>query len=218
MMPQGTKSSEPAFLSGCTVCAQEKSMGVAKPLSEKLGDKLSDESRYVTALFRDLDTAERAYRAAEALGYETADINLVVADATRDRLLAERGGAHSHLSNNAAESAENPTKGPDLGGPTGGALGTIAPVIAAVGTVALIPGLVFAGPIAVALTAAGAVGLAGGLIGALKDWGIPQERVRDYEGAVRDGAILLGVKARSAADASQLERQWRAEGGRFVKR
>lgn len=189
-------------------------MGVAKPLS----DNLSDQSRFVTALFRNLDAAERAYRAAEALGYQTADINLVIADATRDRLLAERGGAHSHLSHNAAESAEKPPKGADLGGPTGGALGTIAPVIAAVGTVALIPGLVFAGPIAVALTAAGAVGLAGGLIGALKDWGIPHERVRDYEGAVRDGAILIGVKAHSAADATELEKQWRAEGGRFVER
>ena len=78
----------------------------------------------------------------------------------------------------------------------------------------LIPGLVFAGPIAIALTAAGAVGVAGGLIGALKDWGIPQERVREYETAVRDGAILLGVKARSAEDAQRLEREWRAEGGR----
>ncbi len=58
----------------------------------------------------------------------------------------------------------------------------------------LVPGLVFAGPIAIALTAAGAVGIAGGLIGALKDWGIPQDRVRDYESAVRNGAILIGVK------------------------
>ena len=78
----------------------------------------------------------------------------------------------------------------------------------------LVPGLVFAGPIAIALTAAGAVGVAGGLIGALKDWGIPQDRVREYEAAVRDGAILIGVKARSDEEAQQLEQQWRAEGGR----
>jgi hypothetical protein len=78
----------------------------------------------------------------------------------------------------------------------------------------LVPGLVFAGPIAIALTAAGAVGIAGGLIGALKDWGIPQERMRDYETAVRGGAILIGVKARSAEDAQRLEQEWRAQGGR----
>jgi hypothetical protein len=171
-----------------------------------------DDSRHVTALFRSPDAAERAYRAATALGYADTDINLVISDATRDRLLTD--ARHPNLSGNAADSKENPAKGADLGGPTGGTLGTIAPIIAAVGTAVLVPGLVFVGPIAIALTAAGAVGLAGGLIGAFKDWGIPQERVRDYESAVRDGAILIGVKARSAEDAQQLEQQWRAEGGR----
>jgi hypothetical protein len=173
-----------------------------------------DDSRFVTALFRTSDAAERAYRAATALGYKDEDINVVISDATRDRLLAERGVSHPNLSSNAAQTAQKPPKGADLGGPTGGALGTIAPVIAAVGTAVLIPGLVFAGPIAIALTAAGAVGIAGGLIGALKDWGIPQDRVREYEAAVRGGSILLGLKARSAEDAQRLEQQWRAEGGR----
>jgi hypothetical protein len=173
-----------------------------------------DDSRFVTALFRSADAAERAYRAAAALGYQDADINVVISDATRDRLLAERGTSHPNLSSNAAEAAQKPPKGTDLGGPTGGTLGTIAPVIAAVGTAVLIPGLVFAGPIAIALTAAGAVGLAGGLIGALKDWGIPQDRVNEYQAGVRDGAILLGVKARSAEEAQRLEQQWRAEGSR----
>jgi hypothetical protein len=176
----------------------------------------TDESRFVTALFRSPDAAERAYRAAAALGYRDADINLVISDATRDQLTADV--EHPKLSNNAAESADNPAKGADLGGPTGGTLGTIAPVIAAVGTAVLIPGLVLAGPIAIALTAAGAVAVSGGLIGALKDWGIPQDRVREYETAVRDGAILIGVKANSAEDAQRIEEQWRSEGGRFVER
>jgi hypothetical protein len=173
---------------------------------------MSEQSRFVTALFRSPDAAERAYRAAAALGYEDADINVVVSDATRDQLLSDV--RHPKLSGNAAESAEKPVKGADLGGPTGGTFGTIAPVIAAVGTAVLIPGLVFAGPIAIALTAAGAVGVASGLVGALKDWGIPQERVQDYETSVRDGAILLGVKARSAEEAQRLEQEWHKEGGR----
>jgi hypothetical protein len=185
-------------------------MSVAKPLGEA--------SRLVTALFRDLDAAERAYRAATALGYESSQIDLVLSDATRDRLLGARRGTHPNLSSNAAESAAKPNQGADLGGPTGGALGTLAPVIAAVGTVALLPGLLLVGPIAVALTAAGAVGLAGGLISAFKHWGIPPDRVEDYEAAIRDGGILIGVKARSDTDAHQLERQWQAEGGRFVHR
>ena len=173
---------------------------------------MNEQSRFVTALFRSPDAAERAYRAAVALGYKDADINLVVSDETRERLLSDT--RHPKLSGNAAESAEKPAKGADLGGPTGGTFGTIAPVIAAVGTAVLIPGLVFAGPIAIALTAAGAVGVASGLVGALKDWGIPQERVQDYETSVRDGAILLGVKARSAEEAQRLEQAWHQEGGR----
>lgn len=173
---------------------------------------MNEQSRFVTALFRSPDAAERAYRAAVALGYKDADINLVVSDETRERLLSDT--RHPKLSSNAAESAEKPAKGADLGGPTGGTFGTIAPVIAAVGTAVLIPGLVFAGPIAIALAAAGAVGVASGLVGALKDWGIPQERVQDYETSVRDGAILLGVKARSAEEAQRLEQAWHQEGGR----
>ena len=172
----------------------------------------ADDSRHITALFSSADAAERGYRAAKALGYEDADINVVTSDATRDTLLA--GTGHPNLSNDAAESKENPTKGADLGGPTGGTLGTIAPIIAAVGAAVLVPGLVIAGPIAIALTAAGAVGVAGGLIGALKDWGIPQDRVKEYDSAVRKGAILIGVKTRSDEDAQKLEQQWRAEGGR----
>jgi hypothetical protein len=172
----------------------------------------SDNSRYVTALFRSPDAAERAYRATLALGYKDADVNLVISDETRNRLLSD--AQHPNLSGNAAESADNPAKGADLGGPTGGTLGTFAPVLAAVGAAVLVPGLVIAGPIAIALTAAGAVGVAGGLIGALKDWGIPQDRVRDYEASVRDGAILIGVQARSDEDSQQLEQQWRAAGGR----
>jgi len=173
---------------------------------------MSEQSKFVTAVFRSPDAAERAYRAAVALGYKDADINVVVSDETRNRLLSD--ARHPNLSSNAAESAEKPAKGADLGGPTGGTFGTIAPVIAAVGAAVLIPGLVFAGPIAIALTAAGAVGVASGLVGALKDWGIPQDRLQDYETAVRDGAILLGVKARSAEEAQRLEQQWHQEGGR----
>jgi hypothetical protein len=65
-----------------------------------------DDSRHVTALFSSTDAAERGYRAAKAFGYEDADINVVTSDATRDRLLADTG--HPNLSNDAAESKDNP--------------------------------------------------------------------------------------------------------------
>jgi hypothetical protein len=174
-------------------------------------------SRMVTALFRDVHRAERAYQAATALGYERSDVNLVMSDETRERLVG-RGPAKDEMASKEAETGDKPLKAEDVGGPAGGAIGTIAPVIAAVGSVVLIPGLVLAGPVAAALAAAGAVGIAGGLIGALTDWGIPRDRTREYEAGVRKGGILIGVKARSDEDAEHLEREWRGLGGEMVQR
>jgi hypothetical protein len=171
----------------------------------------------ITGLFPDKDSAERAFRSATALGYPAADINVVMSDETRDRYFPSDRPARTGLESKAAQSAKEPAKGEELGGPIGGTVGTIAPVLAAVGTLLLIPGIVIAGPIAVALTAAGAVGLAGGLVGALTDWGIPKDHVRKYEDDVRRGGILMGVKPRSAEDAEQLRREWRAAGAEVAQ-
>ena len=62
-----------------------------------------------------------------------------------------------------------------------------------------------------ALAAAGAAGLAVGLVGALSDWGIPEERAKQYETGIHDGGILMGVRPRSDADAQYfVQRYWRA--------
>jgi len=97
-------------------------------------------------------------------------------------------------------------------------VGTIAPVVAAVCVLTILPGLglVIAGPIAAAVAAAGAVALAGGLAGALADWGIPTERSEQYEAGIRDGGILMGVKARAEEDARHFAREWQACGAESV--
>lgn len=169
----------------------------------------------VTALFTDVHSADHAYRSALDLGYEASQVNLVMSENTRRQLLARAPG--SALERGAAETAETPARGAEIGGPVGGTIGTLAPVVAAVGTVALLPGLVLAGPLAVALTAGGAVGVVGGLIGALTDWGIPHDRVQEYESGIREGGVLMGVKAPSAQAARRLEQLWHAAGGRFVQ-
>jgi hypothetical protein len=66
------------------------------------------------------------------------------------------------------------------------------------------------------MTAAGAVGLAGALMAALTKWGIPEGRIEEYEQGIRAGGILMGVKARSDKDASELLQQWQASGGKLV--
>ena len=170
----------------------------------------------VTGLFNNRDAAECAYRSAVELGYEKSDINLVMSDATREQFFSTEPRADAELSGNVTEPTGSTKLADELGGPTGGAIGTIAPVLAAVGTLVLIPGIAFAGPIAIALGAAGAVGLAGGLIGALTNWGITEDRIHQYETGIRGGGILLGVEPRCDSDARELQRRWKACGAELV--
>lgn len=167
--------------------------------------------RIVTGLFRDRDSAERAYRAASSRGYTTSDINLAMSDETRKRHFGEGSGTTTELGNKAAEGA-------GIGGAIGGTVGAIAAAIAAVGTSIAIPGLgiVLAGPAAAALAGAGAGAAAGGLVGALVGWGIPEERVKHYEQGIKEGGILMGVRPRSDDDAKYFAEDWRTNRGEHV--
>ncbi len=171
----------------------------------------SSNVKMVTGLFKDSQTVERAYDIIGQRGYGTADINVVMSDDTRKRYFADDRQIDTELGRKVAEGGE-------LGGPMGGTIGTILPAIIAVGVVAL-PGLglILAGPVAVALAAAGAAGVAVGLIGALSDWGIPEERAKQYESDIHDGGILMGVRPRSDEDARYFEQQWEGIGARHLQ-
>lgn len=173
----------------------------------------------VTALFRTRHDAERAYEAAVSQGCDPADINVMMSDDTRARFFSPKTEVPDPgLDAKAAEDTSGQTSAPDLGGPAGGTMGTLAPVLAAAGVFLLLPGLgiIAAGPVAIALTAAGSVGLAGGIIGALTHWGIPADRTEKYEAGVRDGGILLGVKTRSTAETAAIEQEWAECGATFI--
>jgi hypothetical protein len=165
----------------------------------------------VTGLFMDPQGAERAYEACLKRGYEIGEVNALMSDSTRQRLLSDPSQASEELAHHKAEGGE-------LGGPAGGRLSILISIVAAVGAAVALPalGLVAAGPVAAALTAAGAAGLAAGVLGAVARWGLPEERVREYEAGIRDGGILMGVTARSQEDARQIEEEWKALGGRHV--
>ena len=165
----------------------------------------------VTGVFNDRTSAERAYDSVTARGYSKDDVNLVMSDETRKRHFTS-AGTETELGTKAA-------KGAGVGGAIGGTVGAIAAVVAA-GAAVVIPGLglIVAGPIAAALAGGGADAATGGLIGALVGAGIPEERVKHYEPALKKGGILMGVKARNVADAEHFERDWKTNHGEHVYR
>lgn len=170
-----------------------------------------DNSGMLTGLFRDRDSAERAYQSLSDRGYDKKDVNLVMSDETRKRHFSDTGSPQTELGSKAAEGA-------GIGGAIGGTLGAIAAAVAAVGTSLIIPGLglVVAGPLAAAVAGAGAGGVTGGLLGALIGWGIPEERVKHYEAGINEGGILMGVKPRTDDDATYLQEQWKSNRGEHV--
>ena len=175
----------------------------------------------VTGMFKDKDSAELAFQSVVDLGYDKSDVNVVMSDEVRRRYFLAHNPTTKHPDPTdleekvAAEDINNPAN-KTWGGPVGGTVGTLAPVVGAVG-VLLIPGFgIVAGPMAIALIASAATGVAIGLMGILKNWGIPDARVEQYEVGLRSGGILLGVKADSDADALQIQQRWQESGGEHI--
>jgi uncharacterized protein (TIGR02271 family) len=104
---------------------------------------------------------------------------------------------HDKIRDDATEHTSGAAKGAGVGAALGGVGGLIAGLAGLA-----IPGIgpiLAAGPIAAALGGAlGGAGLgaaAGGLIGALTDMGVPEDDARHYEDQVRQGKILVTVRA-----------------------
>ena len=183
--------------------AAESSTGAARQKS----------NRMVTGLFRDRDSAERAYGSLSTRGYSKDDVNLLMSDETRKTHFSSDDAADTELGSKALEGA-------GAGAAIGGTTGAVLAAIAAIGTSVVLPGLglIVAGPLAAALAGAGAGGATGGLIGALIGSGIPEDRAKQYESGVKDGGIVMGVNARSDEDAEYFENEFRTHRGENVYR
>jgi hypothetical protein len=193
---------------GLTKAARQSSKDQEKAMTDAASS--NGGPKMVTGLFKDRESVERAYQSVARRGYDTGEINVLMSDTTRTRYFSGDRQSDAELGSKAAEGGE-------LGGPIGGTIGTLIPVIVAAGVLAL-PGLglIAIGPLAVALAGAVAAGLTLGLIAALSDWGIPEERAQQYEAGIREGGILMGIRPRSDEDARYFEEQWKASGGQHV--
>ena len=169
-------------------------------------------SRMMTGMFRDRESAERAYSSLADRGYSKDDVSLLMSDDTRKKYFADDPN-RTELGNKALEGA-------GAGSAIGGTVGAVIAAIAAIGTTVALPGLglLVAGPLAAGLAGAGAGGLTGGLIGALVGSGIPEERAKEYESGIKQGGIVMGVNPRSDEDATYLENEWRKNRGESIYR
>jgi len=180
-------------------------------MAETTGTR-TKQSGMVTGLFRDRESAERAYGSLTQRGYSQDDVNLVMSDETRKK--------HFAVDDRETELGSKALEGAGTGAAVGGAVGATLAAIAAIGTTLALPGLglLVAGPIAAALAGAGAGGATGGLIGALVGAGIPEETVKKYEEGIKEGGIMMGVKPRTPEDAEYFEDDWKKNRGEQVYR
>jgi hypothetical protein len=177
---------------------------------EKKANVPTKNQTWLTGMFADRDSAERAYNSLSKKGYTKDDINILMSDETRKKHFIN-DDKKTELGNKALEGAGKGTA-------IGGTVGAIAGVIAAIGSNIVFPGLglIIAGPLAAGLAGAGAGGITGGLIGALVGAGIPEERAKVYESGVKSGKIVMGVKPKSEEDAKIFQDEWKNNKGEEV--
>ena len=182
---------------------------------ENTGTVRDRDNTMLTGMFRDRESAERAYNSAISRGYTKDDVNLLMSDKTRDEWYGDDAADYTD-----DELGSKALEGAGAGSAIGGTLGAIIGGIAAIGTNVLIPGLglIVAGPLAAALTGAGAGGLTGGLVGALIGSGIPEERAKVYDEGIKSGGTVMGLTPRSDEDAEYFENEWRTYNGEHIYR
>jgi hypothetical protein len=116
---------------------------------------------------------------------------------------------------------EKHTKAPEgatTGATTGGIIGGTLGLLAGIGALA-IPGMgpfIAAGPIMAALSGLGAGGALGGIIGALVGAGIPEYEAKRYENRLKEGGILIAVRANSDSFAKQVKEVMEKNGAEDV--
>lgn len=172
------------------------------------------EGSTTSGIFRDRNSAEKAYQAMHDRGYHKDDVQVMMSKETRDSQFNDQYDAQR------TELGDKAMEGAGVGSAIGGTAGAIIGAIAAIGTSVALPGLglIIAGPLAAALAGAGAGGLTGGLVGALVGSGIPEEHAAEYEQGIKNGGIVMGVKPRNAEDAKYFEEQFKTNNADKVYR
>ncbi|AUX40207.1 hypothetical protein SOCE26_016060 [Sorangium cellulosum] len=139
--------------------------------------------KLISEVVRTRVEAEDAVRRIMDCGHARGDICVIVSEAARRQRFAPSrvhgAAAHGHA---------------------------LEAILSSAGVGVVVPGLrlAVAGPIAAELADSSSASAAGNLSSVLMDAGLPEHRARDYETALKEGGMLLGVHARDDADAEEL--------------
>jgi hypothetical protein len=159
-------------------------------------------ARTVVAVFDRFDQANASFDVLRNAGYSPDDVSIV--------RQGEDGAPPQAPAQGAGETkaTAGTVTGASIGALVGGALGLAALVIPGIGPILAI------GPIAAALSGAVAGGAVGGLVGSFVGLGIPTDEAKDYEAAVRSGAVIVAVKVADEGAATQVADLLRQQGAR----
>jgi hypothetical protein len=171
---------------------------------------MSDERpTIITGLFRDRDSAERAYGTLANRGYGRDDVSLLMSEEARNQHFPKADSTRTELGTKAAQGA-------GVGAVAGGGLGAVLAGLAAAGIA--VPGLpiIAMGTVAAALTGAATGGGIGAIVGALIGHGIPEDRARLPRPRVDSHHDAAFANSTVIQDAEYFEREWATCGGEQI--
>lgn len=135
---------------------------------------------YVTGLFNNSNAAGEAVAELKDKGFGQS-VSVVAQDEDSGKLTEH---------NVEQKVADGATEGAVAGGVIGGIAGLL---VGAASFVVPGLGLLVLGPLATTLTGAVTGGATGGIVGALVDEGIPEDKAREYEDAIKRGQVLISA-------------------------
>lgn len=152
-------------------------------------------SKTIVGVFKSKEQAEKAVHELRGIGIDHQEISVVTKDESRENRERDGGIRAERDAGGAGDLADVNYGGQDVGSGVawGGGLGGLAGILAGAGALA-VPGIgpiLAAGPLAAALSGAVTGGVAGGLV----DYGVPEERGREYEKHIKEGKVLAVIRA-----------------------
>lgn len=157
-------------------------------------------SKTVVGIFDDMNSAESAVRELQGSGISRDDISIVANQNVQSATGASYGGAADTTpAEGVGHVAADAGIGAALGGVGGLLLSFVGLAIPGVGPVLAM------GPLVAALGGAGIGAVAGGVIGALTETGVPEEEAQYYAEGVRRGQVLVTVHTDEARAESARE-------------